>query len=643
MMVPLTLAERPEPETGESGGGRRRNDRPFGANLGGQAANIHGLQGAQGHEHGGVYRSDDGGVSWRRINSINPRPMYFSVVRVDPADDQNLFVLGVSMARSVDGGETFTNDAGRGVHSDQHSLWIDPRDPRHMILGTDGGLYVTYDASSNWDHLSHVAIGQFYHVATGPRRDYWVYGGLQDNGSWGAPHRSASASGTINEDWVRVGGGDGFVCRVDPEDPNRIYYESQNGSIGRTHLETMESARLRPRAPEGVRYRFNWETPFLLSHHNAKIYYTAGNHVFRSLDRGEDLVPISPDITRTERGSATALAESPIDPGVMYVGTDDGALFGTRNGGHDWVNLWDLGVEPDSVGEQGGPRGRGDEESRPLAELVPGPRWVTGLEASREVEGRVYLCLDGHRSDDDEPYVLVSEDYGQTWRSLRANLPWGSTRVVREDLHNPNLLWLGTEFHLYASMDRGAHWTRLNGSDLPTVAIHEIAQHQGSGDIVLATHGRSLWRADATALRQLSAEALDESVWLLEPAEAVQWRGRARRGVTGARRFYGDNAQAVAEVYYRLEADARSARLEILDAAGELVRSLDAETGAGFHRARWDLRPTTPPAEPGRRGRFRRRPPMVEPGNYRVVLVVDGERREQGLRVSADPGERGGF
>jgi photosystem II stability/assembly factor-like uncharacterized protein len=636
--VDLELGPRPE---GRAGGAQR----PYGTSLGGQVANVQALQGRNGHEFGGLYRSADGGSTWARVNSINPRPMYFSQVRVDPSDQQRVYVLGISAARSEDGGATFTADMSRGVHSDQHALWIDPVDGRHMMLGTDGGLYVTYDRAATWDHLNHADLGQFYHVAVGPRRDYWVYGGLQDNGTWGAPHRSPRGAGPTNEDWLRIGGGDGFVVAVDPDDPDQIYYESQNGGMGRTHLRTMESGRIRPTAPRGTSYRFNWRTPFVLSHHNGRIYYCAGNRVFRSLHKGDDLKAISPEITRTERGSATALAESPRDPDLLYVGTDDGALFGTTDGGKSWRDLLafgdptgDPGAEP--AADRGGPRATADGP-RPLRELLPQPLWVASVEASRFADGRVYLALDGHRHDDDAPWIFVSEDAGATWVPIRGDLPRGSTRVLREDLTNPDLLYCGTEFGLYVSLDRGASWTRFHGGGLPTVAIHEIAQHRSSGEIVLATHGRSLWAAEVAALRQMDAEARAAAVHLFAPNDPVLWARRHGRGTSGgARAFSGRNPGSEAGLFFRLGADARAVRLTVRDAAGQVVRSLEAPTTAGLHRVDWDLRRDPPAGEETGRGGFRRRGgQQAEPGPYRLVLEVDGAVAERSFSVLSDPGD----
>ena len=264
--IALELGKRPEQRRANRERRRRGGRRnPFTGTLGGQAANMQGQQGENEEEYGGIYLSKDGGDSWDRINTLNPRPMYYSQIRIDPVDMNNMYVLGTSLYRSKDAGETFTGDGGgRDVHVDHHALWIDPDDSRHMILGNDGGIYVTYDRMDNWDHHNHIAIGQFYHAGVGSRLDYRVYGGLQDNGSWGGPVRASNDSGTINSDWFRVGGGDGFITVADPDDPDLIYFESQNGGMGRIHLETGDRGFIRPRAPRGTRYRFNWKTPVFI-------------------------------------------------------------------------------------------------------------------------------------------------------------------------------------------------------------------------------------------------------------------------------------------------------------------------------------------------------------------------------------------
>jgi photosystem II stability/assembly factor-like uncharacterized protein len=396
--------------------------RPYGGRLAGQAPNVQDQQGPEGVNTGGIYKSSDGGDTWTRINSLNERPFYFSVVRVDPSDEKIIYSLGINFWRSTDGGKTFdAKGINTGLHSDHHDLWINPKDGRHLIVGTDGGFYVSYDRAAHWEHLNNFALGQFYHVAVDNRRPYRVFGGLQDNGSWGGPSQTFRPSGPSNPDYLFVNGGDGFVCRVDPSDPDLVYAESQDGNMMRRHLKNGGSKVIRPKAQAGAgKYRFNWNTPFILSEHNPHLYYCAGNYVFRSVKQGDDLKIVSPQITRTQRGSATALAESPKNPDVLWVGADDGAVWLTRDGGKTWSDL---------------------TEKFKTAGL-PGPRWVSTIEASRAAAGRCYVVFDAHRSDDDEPYVFVTDDFGQTWKSLRANLPTGSSRVLREDIVNPELLYL---------------------------------------------------------------------------------------------------------------------------------------------------------------------------------------------------------
>lgn len=308
--VELVLVDTPM-QFGGGGGGVARGasaTRPYGLGLGGQQPNVQGRQGKDGVETGGVFVSKNFGDTWERVNSFNPRPMYFSVVRFDPTDDNTLYVLGdtpTPVNRSTDGGKTFTNLASaRGVHADAHALWVNPKSGKHLIVGCDGGFYATYDKGATWDHLNTQALGQFYHVAVDNRRPYRVYGGLQDNGSWGGPSHTLRRYGPINEDWGYVNGGDGFVCRVDPTDPDLVYAESQGGAMNRRNFRTGESKMIRPAQVQGLdRYRFNWNTPFLLSHHNPSIFYCGAQYVFRSVKKGDDLKPISPDLTRMPRGA----------------------------------------------------------------------------------------------------------------------------------------------------------------------------------------------------------------------------------------------------------------------------------------------------------------------------------------------------
>ena len=587
--------------------------RPYTYSFFGQRPNIQDMQGGEGYRYGGIYKSTDSGESWVRVNSLNTRPMYFSVIRVDPSDDQRVYVLGVSQFRSTNGGATFEPNFGRGVHADGHDLWIDPDDGRHMVIAGDGGVYATYDYGNNWDHINTAAIGQFYHAAIVPKEPYWVVGGLQDNGSWAGPAISR-AGGAINEDWISVGGGDGFVCRVDPNDPDLMYYESQNGAIFRRHLVTGERGACRPERKQGVEYRFNWETPFILSSHNSKIFYSAGNYVFRSIDRGTKLRAISPEITRTKRGSATDIAESPLDPGVLYVGTDDGALWVTRDGGVKWTDI--------------------TENLN-----APGPRWVSSVEASRHSEGTVYVVLDAHRSDDDNPYVYVSDDFGATFRPLHQGLPIGSTRCLREDPVNQNLLYLGTEFALWVSLDRGENWMQCN-QKLPTVSVHDIATHPSVNEIVVATHGRSLWACDVSVLRSLSSKTLAEKRVFFKPQEVVRWRAAPRRGGTN-RRFVGSNPERGAGFWYWLGEDAKSVAFQIKSIEGKKINELKGDAKKGLHQVRWNLTQTAASGNsgsnrlpPGFRGRGR----PVASGAYQVAMLVDGkEIQSQVVQLKSDP------
>jgi photosystem II stability/assembly factor-like uncharacterized protein len=657
LQIQLTLVAPPKfggGKGGFGGGGGVQSataKRPYGFLYGGQKENVQRSQGAEGQHYGGVYKSTDGGETWVRVNSVNPRPMYFSQIRVDPSDEKYVYVLGVKIYRSQNGGKTFRPDGARGVHDDAHALWINPKDGRHMVVGCDGGYYVTYDRMEHWDHLNNMALGQFYHVALDNRKPYRVFGGLQDNGTWGGPSHSLTGYGPINEDWMFVSGGDGFVCRVDPTDPDLVYFESQDGNLGRRNLRTGERKQIRPQGGGGgggkgmgegkgmgggkgkSLYRFNWNTPFILSNHNPRIYYCAGNHVFRSVKQGDDLRVISPEITRTKRGTATALAESPRNPDVLYVGTDDGALWVSRDGGAKWTNI--------------------SEKVK-----LPGPLWVATIEPSHHADGRCYVCFDAHRSNDDDPYVFVTEDYGETWTSVRANLPRGSSRVLREDPESADLLFVGTEFSVWASFDRGKSWAKIN-NNLPTVAVHELAIHPTAGEMVAATHGRSLWVVDVNLLRQLKPYAFTAKSHLFTPAPAITWRsepGRLSIYGHGSRRYFGENPTPGAQIYYSLTKKAEKGSLRVVDYAGQTVRELEFKKEPGLHRVTWNLARAGAGGGMkggkggggfgggfgggmGGKGKFAGGfgGPPVTPGTYRVVLNVDGEEVLVPIRVEADP------
>ncbi len=610
------------------GGARRPSNplRPFlmSGVVGGQQQNVQNQQGKDGYQTGGVYLSRDNGETWTRVNSLNPRPFYYCNIRVDPTNDRRLYVLGdTTLWTSTNGGDKFVSAPTRGVHPDHHALWIDPANSEHMLIGCDGGFYVTYDRGQNWDHLNTTDLGQFYHVAVDNKTPYNVYGGLQDNGCWGGPSHVLRSRGPVNEDWIFLNGGDGFVCRVDPTDPDLVYFESQNGVMGRRNLRTGERAGFGPRPiKKGEQLRFNWNTPFILSNHNASIVYCAAQYVFRSVEKGDNMKVISPEITRTKKGSGTAVAESPLNPDVLWAGTDDGNVWITRDGGQKWDNVYD---KLEAAG-------------------LPGPRWVASIEPSRDKEGRCYVALDAHRSDDDQPYLFVTEDYGQTWRPITANLPeFGSTRVLREDYTDPDILYTGTEFGIFVSLNRGGSWARLN-NNLPTVAVHEVAQPTTANEIVVATHGRSLWVLDVNSLRQMSPRTakndkdkkgrvinpLKDPVTLFTPATAIRWKlqvGTESPYSMSVRKFYGTNPDRRAAIEYILTKPAKEVSLKIVDITGTPVREFRSPPKeAGFHRQQWDLTRT------GTGSRT-----LAPAGTYRVVLTVDGKEYGKPITLMNDP------
>jgi photosystem II stability/assembly factor-like uncharacterized protein len=561
-------------------------------------------------EKGGIFRSADKGATWVKVNDLCPRPFYFGQVRIDPNDPQRLFVLGVTLFMSDDGGKTFRPDAAPSAHADHHALWIDPADSDHMVLGCDGGLNYSYDRGKNWEHLKNLPIGQFYAIGLDACKPYHVYGGLQDNGTWGGPSRTANREGIGTADWSRIHAADGFYCQVDPADPETVYCEGQYGNLRRIHVRLGTDFGIRPQPPaDAPAYRFNWSSPILLSPHNARTLYFGGNHVFKSVNRGDKWEVISPDLTRGKPGPSpynghtiTALAESPLKAGLLYAGTDDGRVHVSHNGGAEWTDV--SAKVPD----------------------VPAERWVTRIECSPFAEGTAYLSLDRHRNDDRAPYLFKTEDYGATWKSITANLPpGGPVHVVRADPVNRNLLYVGTEYGLFVSLDGGTAWQPFR-KGLPTVEVHDLAVHPRDRELVIATHGRSLYIMDVAPLQQLSAKVLSSPVHLFDVKPALAYQPRGHHGVGGGKTFLAPNPPAGAALFYYLKDKTdEEVHLSVTDALGKSVAVLDGPSDAGLHCVQWDLR-----------GRSRQDEGPVPAGEYIVRIKVGGREMAKKVRVEAE-------
>ncbi|MGB7296546.1 MAG: hypothetical protein WBC70_13240 [Candidatus Aminicenantales bacterium] len=593
------------------------------------------------HKEGGVFRSEDKGATWTRMSVTNPRPMYYSKIRIDPNNDQRIWVLGASMYVSEDGGKTFRTDYVRQIHGDYHAMWINPADSGHLVVGSDGGIHISHDRGQTWDFVNTLPLAQFYEVGFDMRRPYYVYGGLQDNGSWGGPSATWTSTGITNDEWFRIGGGDGFYTRVDPEDHNTIYAESQDGYFFRFDLRSGESKSIRPEpADEKEIYRFNWNSPILVSPHNSKKILYGGNKLFISRDRGDnweetidltgrtdrDKLPImgvAPDANTLSRhdgvshyGTITTIAESPLREGLLYVGTDDGLVQVSGDDGKSWKNV------------------------TPPATIVPKTTYVTRLEASRFSEGRVYASFDGHRGNDFKPYVLVSEDFGAHWKSLSSGLPeFGTVSVVREDLSNPGLLFIGTERGAYFSVDRGASWVRFK-SNLPMVPVDDIAIHPRENDLIFGTHGRSIWILDdMTPLSQLTADTLAADSQLFDVRPALIFNPHYHKGSTGHKLFVGSNPPRGALISYYLREDGQDeAKIVIAGPQGNTVREFKGAKEAGLHRLTWDLRYAPVGGEGPTEGRrFSPPAPYVLPGEYRVTLQAGGQEATKTVKVEGDP------
>jgi photosystem II stability/assembly factor-like uncharacterized protein len=642
----------------------------------------------------GLYRSTDGGATWSQMNSDDVRPFYFSQVAVDPRDPDRVYWMAEELKFSNDGGRT-PRIVGRSIHVDNHAFWVDPADPDHYVVGEDGGLAITYDRGRSYDAIMQMPVGQFYAIGLDMQRPFWICGGLQDNGTWCGPSTTDRRDGILNDDWFNVNGGDGFYAAIDPNDPDIVYSESQGGRISRLDLGTWARARIapggrplsrvledslivargdttRPETPEEARAvaayrarivadsvsrpRFNWSTPFILSPHNPTTLYLGGNRLYKSVDRGDHWVPISEDLSTRDSariavslhttggitrdvtgaetyGTITTVAESPVRPGILWVGTDDGKLWVSTNDGVAWDDLTE--------------HVRG----------VPARTWVSRVEPSHFDSATCYVTFDGHRDDDDRPYVFVTRDFGRTFQSLAATLPDGDfVHVIREDPRRRSLLFLGTEHTAYVSFDTGSTWHRL-ATGLPTVPVHDLAIHPRDRVLVAATHGRSLYTMNIGPLEELDDSALAAPFHLFPVEPALLYTQRTGQSWWGDKRFVASNPPFGARIAYRLPgatpaapardtagrdaaggerpiaagggAGRRAASVDSIEflltgPLGDTVRTFRAAGGPGFHWTTWDLRKN--PEPPG-------------PAAVRDSLVA--ARREKAVRDSLAAAFRG--
>ncbi len=600
------------------------------------------------HEDGGIWRSEDKGITWSRtcdnemFTKVNFRPFYYSQIRVDPTDDEVVYVFSGGLFVSKDRGKKF-KAISSNTHPDHHALWIDPWNPQHLIDGNDGGIDITYDQGAHWRPIKHMALSEVYQVGYDMRDPYYVYCGLQDNGVWGGPSNSLDSGGIINEDWNSVGGGDGFYCEVDPTDYNIVYGNSQMNGLYMYNLEIDRSKSIKPMAAlDEPPYRFNWNSPVLISPHDHSTIYTGGNYLFKSEDQGYSWEIVSPDlstndpdklkdsgglITLDNTGAEVhctiyTIAESPLEKGLIWCGTDDGNVQVTRNGGEDWKNV--VGNIPD----------------------LPPYTWCTKIEASHFDAGTAYAAFDGHRSDDYAPYLYKTADFGETWTSIKGNLPFGWIHVVREDLRNKNLLFAGMEFGMYASLDGGKTWFSLN-NNLPTVAVRDIAVHPRDNDLIIGTHGRGIWiMDDIRPLQEMTEEVLNKPyhVFSIRPATKrfISSRGDSYSGAlySGKNPEYGLGIN----VYFREKPSGKN-RIFIKNKDGQEIYQMRVLNKKGVYRYMWNLQfvPRTEEGEPVKTGGLGMvSPPEVTAGEYEIELNISDDVLKEKGEVKPVPGFRMG-
>jgi len=617
------------------------------------------------HKNGGIFKSENRGKTWVFVNKLNPRPMYYSQIRVDPTNPNKVWVLGTYLYVSIDGGKTFSKEkTGEKIHVDHHALWINPNDPDHLLLGNDGGFYISYNGSKTWDFIDNIPIAQFYAIGVDTRNPYWIYGGAQDHGAYGLPSKTHSSLGITNSDCVNIVYGDAFHVVVDPENPHLIYAENQEGRLLFINRNTGEERYISP-LPENPeeKYRFAWKCPLIMSPHDSLTVYYGGNKVFKTTNQGNSWQVISPDLTKNQDweklpimgierndntlsrddgvgnyGTLSSISESPLKNGLIFVGTDDGNVHKTKDGGTTWENLT--------------PRFR-----------LPESRWVSCVLASTHNEATAYVTFDGHRDNDFTPYVFKTVDAGATWTLITGGIPPGMVvNVIREHPWNPNLLFLGTEFGLFLSVNGGKEWVMVKG-DLPRAPIDDIVVSEEANDLILGTHGRGFIILDDLAfLEELEESMLDNKAHLFPVKEAFQYFETRELPNPGASQFSGPNPEYGALITYYLKSGPpqpaqkgtgdekpgsekpykspySSVKVIISDAQGNVIREIEGPDRKGFNRVSWDLRyPLSFDPEGTSAGYFEpKKGVFVLPDEYEVKLRARGLEFMEVIKVRVDP------
>ena len=593
----------------------------------------------------GLYISEDGGENWKKQSAtmnVVSRPFYFSTLVIDPKDPKRVYRPGFAFSYSSDGGYSFSEASGDGgwVHSDHHALWINPNYTNQMYLGTDGGVYISLDRGATWMFVQNLPVGQFYHVAIDEQKPYRIYGGLQDNGSWMAP--SAAPGGVGNSNWMNVFFGDGFWTIPDPTDPNTCYAESQGGNVSRIDLSTLKSVGIQPQQAVGEeKLRWNWNTPIVAGQANKKNLYASAQYLYKSTDQGRSWQRISPDLTtndkkkqkQEESGGLSedntsaenhctifTIAESPFDEKTIWIGTDDGNLQYTTDGGRNWTNV----------------------AKNYAVAGIPAQTWISSIELSRYDKNTVYVTFDNHMYGDMKTYVAKTTDGGKTWTQLKSDEFTGFAHKVKEDPVNENLLFVGTEMGLFCSMDGGENWFRMKNNIPEYALVRDIQIHKETHDLVLGTHGRGVIVLDnITPIRNLSQEIADKGVHIF-PAEPIALSNGKYGGggfpSTGG--WSGGNPSSIQPIQYYLKERVSSGevKIEIYDTAGKLVQTLPASKRKGLNKVYWNMRHTPPKTATGstKLDYSGFVAPMVLPGIYTMKLKVADQEYSSQLVMTHD-------